>query len=105
MASRPKRAGTRRYVLTHPSVERSYPVLSRPFLTLALAMFTAMMGISMVTPILPVYAKAQGASGPEIGRAFSSFAIVQLFISPSSGRLRTAMGGSSSSLRGSPRTW
>ena len=44
-------------------------MLSRPFLTLALAMFTAMMGIGMVTPILPVYAKAQGASGPEIGLA------------------------------------
>jgi DHA1 family multidrug resistance protein-like MFS transporter len=67
-------------------------VLSRPFLTLALAMFTAMMGIGMVTPILPVYAKAQGASGPEIGLAFSSFAIVQLFVSPLSGRLADRYG-------------
>ncbi len=67
-------------------------MLSRPFLTLALAMFTAMMGIGMVTPILPVYAKAQGASGPEIGLAFSSFAIVQLFISPFSGRLADRYG-------------
>jgi MFS family permease len=67
-------------------------VLSRPFLTLALAMFTAMMGIGMVTPILPVYAEAQGASGAEIGLAFSSFAIVQLFISPFSGRIADRYG-------------
>lgn len=67
-------------------------MLSRPFLTLAFAMFTAMMGIGMVTPILPVYAEAQGASGAEIGLAFSSFAIVQLFISPFSGRIADRYG-------------
>jgi MFS transporter, DHA1 family, multidrug resistance protein len=67
-------------------------VLSRPFLTLAFAMFTAMMGIGMVTPILPVYAEAQGASGYEIGLAFSSFAIVQLFISPFAGRIADRYG-------------
>ncbi len=67
-------------------------MLSRPFLTLALAMFTGMMGIGMVTPILPVYAKAQGASGAEIGLAFSAFAVTQLLISPFSGRLADRYG-------------
>lgn len=67
-------------------------MLSRPFLTLAFAMFTAMMGIGMVTPILPVYVKSQGASGAEIGLAFSSFAIVQLFISPFAGRIADRYG-------------
>ena len=62
-------------------------MFSRTFLTVAMAMFTATMGIGMVTPILPVYAESQGASGAEIGLAFSSFAITQLFISPFSGRI------------------
>lgn len=67
-------------------------MFSRPFLTVAMAMFMATMGIGMVTPILPVYAKAQGASGPEIGLAFASFAVVQVVISPSSGRLADRYG-------------
>jgi MFS family permease len=67
-------------------------VLSRPFLTLAFAMFTATMGIGMVTPILSVYAESQGATGAEIGLAFSSFAITQLLISPFSGRLADRYG-------------
>jgi len=67
-------------------------VLTRPFLTLAFAMFAATMGIGMVTPILPVYAESQGASGAEIGLAFSSFAITQLMISPFSGRLADRYG-------------
>lgn len=50
------------------------------------------MGIGMVTPILPVYAEAQGASGAEIGLAFSSFAITQLMISPFTGRLADRYG-------------
>lgn len=67
-------------------------MLSRTFLTVAMAMFTATMGIGMVTPILPVYAEAQGASGAEIGLAFSAFAITQLFISPFSGRIADRYG-------------
>lgn len=67
-------------------------MLSRPFLTLAFAMFTATMGIGMVTPILSVYAESQGATGAEIGLAFSSFAITQLLISPFSGRLADRYG-------------
>ena len=62
-------------------------MFSRAFLTLAFAMLTAMMGIGMVTPILPVYAEALGASGAEIGLAFSSFAVTQLLISPFAGRI------------------
>jgi MFS family permease len=46
----------------------------------------------MVTPILSVYAESQGATGAEIGLAFSSFAITQLLISPFSGRLADRYG-------------
>jgi len=67
-------------------------VLSRPFLVLALAMFSATLGIGMVTPILPVYARSLGASGTAVGLTFSSFALTQVFISPFSGRLADRYG-------------
>lgn len=50
-------------------------MLSRPFLIIALSMFTATMGLGMVLPLLPVYAKSFGASGATIGLTVSAFAI------------------------------
>lgn len=46
----------------------------------------ATMGISMVSPILPVYAEALGATGIWIGLTFSVFAITQTIIGPFAGR-------------------
>jgi MFS family permease len=62
-------------------------VLSRPFVTLVLAMFTATMGIGIVAPVLPVHARSLGATGPQIALTFSAFAITQILISPFAGRL------------------
>ncbi len=62
-------------------------VLSRPFLALLLAIFVATMGISMVSPLLPTYAKELGASKQILGLTFSSFAIVQAIVGPFVGRL------------------
>lgn len=45
------------------------------------------MGISMVSPLLPVYAKELGANGVWLGLTFSVFAIVQTFFGPFAGRL------------------
>lgn len=67
-------------------------MLSRPFLTLGFAMFCATMGLGMVTPVLPVYAKSLGATGTAIGLTFSAFALTQVFISPFSGRLADRFG-------------
>lgn len=67
-------------------------MLSRPFITLGLAMFTATLGIGMVAPILPVHARALGASGAAIGLTFSAFALTQVFISPFTGRLADRYG-------------
>ncbi|MBK9611810.1 MAG: MFS transporter [Dehalococcoidia bacterium] len=55
---------------------------SRPFIALYAAVFVATMGISMVSPLLPVYAKELGASGVWLGLTFSVFAIVQTFVGP-----------------------
>lgn len=61
------------------------PVRSRPFLTLYFAVFVATMGISMVSPLLPVYAEELGAQGIWIGLTFSIFAVTQTIVSPFAG--------------------
>ncbi len=58
---------------------------SRPFVVLFLADLVANMGISMVSPLLPVYAKDLGASGIWIGLTFSIFAVSQTAVSPFAG--------------------
>lgn len=65
---------------------------SRPFIVLGMSMFLATLGLGMVTPILPVYAKSLGATGAQVGLTFSAFAITQLFISPWSGRIADRFG-------------
>ena len=67
-------------------------MLSRPFLIIALSMFTATMGLGMVLPLLPVYAKSFGASGATIGLTVSAFAVPQLMVSPFIGRLADRFG-------------
>jgi MFS family permease len=46
----------------------------------------ATMGISMVSPVLPVYAESLGATGIWIGLTFSVFAITQTVIGPFAGK-------------------
>lgn len=67
-------------------------MLSRPFLVIALSIFTATMGLGMVLPLLPVYAKTFGASGATIGLTVSAFAIPQLIVSPFAGKLADRYG-------------
>ncbi|MCA9850951.1 MAG: MFS transporter, partial [Dehalococcoidia bacterium] len=59
---------------------------SRPFVVLFCAVAVATMGISMVSPILPVYAEELGATGIWTGLTFSIFAVTQTIISPFAGR-------------------
>lgn len=65
---------------------------SRPFIALYIAVLVATMGISMVSPLLPVYAKDLGANGVWLGLTFSVFAIVQTFFGPFAGRLSDKYG-------------
>lgn len=59
---------------------------SRPFVVLYAAVFVATMGISMVSPLLPVYAERLGATGIWIGLTFSIFAVTQTIFGPFAGR-------------------
>jgi MFS family permease len=65
---------------------------SRAFLTLAVAVFAASMGVGMVAPVLPVHAREIGASGTAAGLTFSAFAATQLVMSPFTGRLSDRYG-------------
>lgn len=67
-------------------------MLSRPFLVLYATMFVATLGISMVSPLLPVYAEDLGATGIWIGITFSSFAVAQTLFGPFAGQLSDRFG-------------
>lgn len=62
-------------------------MLSRPFIILYASVFVGTMGISMVSPLLPVYAEELGATGIWIGLTFSAFAITQTLFGPAIGRI------------------
>lgn len=55
---------------------------SKPFVVLYGSVLVATMGISMVSPLLPVYAEELGATGIWIGLTFSVFAVTQTITSP-----------------------
>jgi MFS transporter, DHA1 family, multidrug resistance protein len=67
-------------------------VRSRAFISLYIAVFVATLGISMVGPLLPVYAEDLGATGIWLGVAFSAFAVVQTIFGPFAGRLSDRYG-------------
>jgi DHA1 family multidrug resistance protein-like MFS transporter len=62
-------------------------VSQRTFYTLNLAVFTGMLGMGIVIPFLPIYAKTLGASGFTIGVFFASFPLAQMLFMPTIGRL------------------
>ncbi len=68
-------------------------MLSRAFVVLFIAMFVAMAGISMVSPLLPVYVQ-DDLGGPPVAVAlsFSGLALAQLVAAPFLGRLGDTFG-------------
>jgi len=60
---------------------------NKPFIIVWLALFIAIIGIAMVSPLMPVFAEEMGASGIWLGFAFSGFAISQIPLMPVVGRL------------------
>lgn len=59
----------------------------RVFYTLNLAVFTSMLGMGIVIPFMPLYAKNLGATGISIGIFFASFPLAQILFMPTIGRL------------------
>jgi DHA1 family multidrug resistance protein-like MFS transporter len=65
---------------------------NRAFIVVWLALFIAIIGISMVSPLMPVFAEKMGASGVWLGLAFSGFALSQIPLMPFIGRLSDRYG-------------
>ena len=65
---------------------------NKPFIVVWLALFISIVGIGMVSPLLPVFAEDMGASGIWLGLAFSGFAITQIPLMPLVGRFSDRTG-------------
>ena len=59
----------------------------RVFYTLNIAVFTSMLGMGIVLPFMPIYARSLGATGITIGIFFASFPLAQMVFMPMIGRL------------------
>ncbi len=64
----------------------------RIFYTLNLAVFTGNLGMGIVIPFLPIYAKTLGATGITIGIFFASFPLAQMLFMPFISRLSDQYG-------------
>ena len=67
--------------------ETKHEMNQRVFYTLNLSVFTSMLGMGIVIPFMPIYAKTLGASGISIGIFFASFPLAQMLFMPTIGRL------------------
>ena len=72
----------------------------RVFSALFFATATAMLGLGIIAPILPLYAKTFAASGVEIGLVFTAFSISRALLGPFVGRLSDHVGRKSLMLVG-----
>jgi MFS family permease len=67
-------------------------MIRKVFPLLALPIFTSMLGVGIISPLLPLYAENLGASGIWIGIVFASFSISRTIIMPFAGRLSDRRG-------------
>ncbi len=62
------------------------------FISLFIATAAAMLGIGIIEPIMPLYAKNMGASGIMLGLIFSGFAVSRMLFAPWIGRVSDKQG-------------
>ena len=75
------------------SIWKESRILNRcTFNTLFIAAFTSMMGVGIVVPLLPVYARDLGASGVYVGLVFGAFSLSRSVFLPYFGRLSDKKG-------------
>lgn len=64
----------------------------RVFLPLFLAVAAAMVGLGVISPILPLYVREFGAGGAELGLVYAAFSISRAVLAPVLGRLSDKVG-------------
>jgi len=67
-------------------------MIKKVFPILALSTFSSMLGIGIISPLLPLYAENLGATGIWLGIIFSSFSISRTIFTPIIGRLSDRSG-------------
>ncbi len=67
-------------------------MIKKVFPILAVSLFSAMLGVGLVSPLLPLYASDMGASGLELGMIFAGYGIVNAIATPIMGRLSDRRG-------------
>ncbi|MDH5695414.1 MAG: MFS transporter [Dehalococcoidia bacterium] len=67
-------------------------MIKKAFPVLALSIFSSMLGVGIIAPLLPLYAENMGATGIWIGIIFAGFSISRAAIMPVVGRLSDRWG-------------
>ncbi len=67
-------------------------MLKKTFPILAVSIFSAMLGVGLISPLLPLYAQDMGASGIELGFIFAGYGICNSMLTPVIGRLSDRKG-------------
>jgi MFS transporter, DHA1 family, multidrug resistance protein len=74
------------------SAPPSAPEARPPLVPLLLAVFTVMLGLGIIAPLLPVYARDLGADGMVLGVVFSVFSLFRTLFTPVAGILSDRWG-------------
>ncbi len=67
-------------------------MIKKVFPILAVSLFSAMLGIGLVSPLLPLYAQDLGATGIQLGMIFAGYGIANSVLTPIMGRLSDRRG-------------
>jgi len=67
-------------------------MLKKVFPILAVSIFSAMLGVGLIVPLLPLYAQDLGASGTQLGIIFAGYGISNSVFTPIIGRLSDRRG-------------
>ena len=64
----------------------------RIFNVLFIAVFAAMLGLGIISPLMPIYAENMGATGIWLGMIFAEFGLSRLIFMPIIGKISDAKG-------------
>ena len=67
-------------------------MIKKIFPILALCVFSSMLGVGIIAPLLPLYAESMGATGIWLGIIFAGFSISRAILMPIIGRLSDRSG-------------